>query len=273
MGGNGDRGLPLGLMRRLLVVVLCAAAVIAFAPAAVAAPDDGLPDLWSGSWEAALMPEETPLGTLTWRPVSYAEGIAYVGKHFGGRAFDGCPADGRTRFFRGKYHVGGDLIACTSGEAANTLVGRFDGNDILRSGSFTVTMTEEDGVPEFLGQYFEDDGITVDWCGDFLAGTTPLPVTDTAAPLVDLGRATRSGRVATVRLRAYDQSAAVRVEVQIRRAGRIVARTTVTARGDGTLRLISLRLPVGIRGPLVAVVRARDAAGNATPWSTARLRV
>jgi len=273
MGGRGDRGLPFGAMRRLLVVVSCVAAVLAFAPAALATPDDGLPDIWSGSWEAELMPEETPLGTLTWRPISYAEGVAYVGKHFGGRAFEGCPADGRSRFFRGKYQVGGDLIACTSGEAANTLVGRFDGNDILRSGSFTVTMVEFGDEAEFLGQYFEDDGIAVDWCGDFLAGTTPLPVADTAAPLVDLGRATRVGRVATVRLRAYDQSAAVRVEVQIRRAGRVVARTTVTARGDGTLRRISLRLPLGLRGPLVAVVRVRDAAGNAAPWSTARLRV
>ena len=179
MGGRGDRGLPFGAMRRLLVVVSCVAAVLAFAPAALATPDDGLPDIWSGSWEAELMPEETPLGTLTWRPISYAEGVAYVGKHFGGRAFEGCPADGRSRFFRGRYQVGGDLIACTSGEAANTLVGRFDGNDILRSGSFTVTMVEFGDEAEFLGQYFEDDGITVDWCGDFLAGTTPLPVADT----------------------------------------------------------------------------------------------
>ena len=259
-------------MRRLLVAACCAAAALAFAPAGLASPDDGLPDLWSGSWEAALMPEETPLGTLTWRPISYAEGMAYVGKHFGGRAFEGCPADGRTRFFRGKYQVGGDLIACTAGEAANTIVGRFDGNDILRSGSFTVTMAEEDGVPEFLGQYFEDDGVTVDWCGDFLAGTTPLPAVDTAAPMLELGRATRAGRVATIRVRAYDQSATVRVEVQLRRAGRIVARTTATARADGTLKLARLRLPAGVRGPLTAVVRARDAAGNTTSWTTARLR-
>jgi hypothetical protein len=258
-------------MRRLLVAC-CAAAALALAPAGLASPDDGLPDLWSGSWDAALMPEETPLGTLTWRPVSYAEGIAYVGKHFGGRAFEGCPADGRTRFFRGKYQVGGDLIACTSGEAANTLVGRFDGNDILRSGSFTVTMAEEDGVPEFLGQYFEDDGLTVDWCGDFLAGTTPRPFVDTAAPMLELGRATRAGRIATVRVRAYDQSATVRVEVHLRRAGKVVARTVASVRGDGTPKLTRLRLPAGLRGPLTAVVRARDAAGNTTAWTTARLR-
>ena len=273
VGANCFTGLPLRAMRRLLVTAVLAAVALTFASAGSAAsPDDGLPDIWSGSWEAALMPEETPLGTLTWRQVSYAEGAAYIGKSFGGKTFEGCPADGRTRFFRGKYQIGGDLIACTVGEDAQTIVGRFNGNDILRSGSFTVTMVEFGDEAEFLGQYFEDGGLTVDWCGDFRAGTTPLPVVDTAAPMLELGRATRSGRVASVRLRAYDQSAAVRAEVQLRRAGRTIARATVTLRGDGTLKLTRLRVPGTLRGAFTVAARARDAAGNATAWTSARLR-
>jgi hypothetical protein len=273
MGANRFPGLPLRAMRGLLVTALLAAVALTFASAGSAAsPDDGLPDIWSGSWEAALMPDEVPLGTLTWRPVSYAEGAAYVGRSFGGKTFEGCPADGRTRFFRGKYHVGGDLIACTVGADAKTIVGRFNGNDILRSGSFSVTMVEFGDEAEFLGQYFEDDGLTVDWCGDFKVGTIPLPATDTAAPMLELGRATRTGRVATVRLRAYDQTAAVRTEVQLRRSGKTVARATLTLRGDGTLKLTRLRVPGPLRGAFTVAVRARDAAGNATAWTSARLR-
>ena len=273
MGVTRIPGLPLRAMRRLLVIAMLAAAALTFASAGSAAsPDDGLPDIWSGSWEAALMPEETPLGTLTWRQISYAEGAAYVGKSFGGKTFEGCPADGRTRFFRGKYHVGGDLIACTVGEDAKTIVGRFNGNDILRSGSFTVTMVEFGDEAEFLGQYFEDGGLTVDWCGDFTVGTVPLPATDTAAPMLELGRATRAGRIASVRLRAYDQSAAVRADVQLRRAGKTIVRATVMLRGDGTLKLTRLRVPGTLRGAFTVAVRARDAAGNATAWTSARLR-
>jgi hypothetical protein len=262
-------------MRRSLVLAVCAAVALAVVPGGSAAsPDDGLPDLWTGSWVAELMPDETPLGTLTWRPISYDEGIAYVGKHFGGKMFEGCPADGRTRFFRGKYHVGGDLIGCTHGEDAKTLVGRFDGNDILRSGSFTITMQDavSGEAPEFLGQYFEDGGITTDWCGDFEAGTRPQALGDTASPILDSLLARRAGRTATVRFRTYDESATVRVEVEIRRGARVVAKGTVAARGSGALKAATLRLPAGLRGELTAWVRARDASGNATGWTRVRLR-
>jgi hypothetical protein len=255
-----------------LVLVIAAGLALAVAPGAGAAasPDDGLRDIWTGSWEAELMPGETPLGTLTWRPVSYEEGSAYVGKSFGGKVFEGCPADGRTRFFRGKYQVGGDLIACTVGADASTIVGRFDGNDILRSGSFTVTMVEEGAEAEFEGQYFEDGGLTVDWCGDFLERAAPLVAADTAAPMLELARASREGRVATLRVRAYDESA-VRVEATARRGGRVVARTSAAARGDGAATTLRLRLPAMLRGTTVWV-RARDARGNATAWTAARLR-
>ncbi len=198
---------------------------------------------------------------------------AYLGRTFGGRAFEGCPADGRTRFFRGKYHVGGDLIGCTVGNDARTLVGRFNGNELLRSGSFTITLIREGDEPLFFGQYFEDHGVTTDWCGVLEAGSRPPDVTrDTAAPLVDVLTARRVGRTATVRFRTYDE-AAVRVEVQVRRAGRVVARTVVTGKGDGALRTARLRLPAGLRGPLTVSVRARDAVGNVAGWTTARLRL
>jgi hypothetical protein len=266
--------LPFSQMRRTLLLVLCAAAALVLVPGGSAAsPDDGLPDLWSGAWPAQLMPGATPLGTLTWRAISYEEGRAYIGKSFGGLPFEGCPADGRTRFFRGKYHVGGDLIGCTVGEEGRTLVGRFDGNDILQSGSFTVTLIRDGAEPLFFGQYFEDNGITTDWCGVLEAGSRPPTATDTAAPIVDLLTARRSGRTATVRFRAYDEAATVRVEVQVRRAGRLVARTIVTAGGTGALRIAKLRLPAGVRGPLTVSLRARDTLGNATAWTSARLRL
>jgi hypothetical protein len=260
-------------MHRTLVLALCAAAVLALAPGgSAAAPDAGLPDRWSGAWPAQLMPGAVALGTLTWRPITYEEGSAYIGKSFGGELFEGCPADGRTRFFRGKYHVGGDLVGCTVGEDARTLVGRFNGNETLSSGSFTITLIREGDEPLFFGQYFEDHGVTTDWCGVLEAGSRPSAVTDTAAPLVDVLTAQRAGRTATVRFRAYDEAATLRVEVQVRRAGRIVARNAVTARGNGAPRTTRLRLPAGLRGSLTVWVRVRDAAGNATAWTGTRLR-
>jgi hypothetical protein len=260
-------------MRRTLLLVLCAAVALAIVPAGGASPDDGLADKWSGAWPAQLMPDAVPLGTLAWRPITYEEGMAYVGKHFGGRTFEGCPADGRTRFFRGEYHAGGDLIGCTVGEDAMTLVGRFDGNDILRSGSFTISLIREGDVPLFFGQYFEDDGVTTDWCGTLEPGSRrPETFGDTAAPQLDGLAARRAGGTATVRFRAYDQSATVRVEVQIRRGARVVAKGTVTARGSGAFKAATLRLPAGLRAELTAWVRARDASGNATGWTRARLR-
>jgi hypothetical protein len=265
--------LPFRQMRRTLLLVLGIGMALALAPAGnAAAPDAGLPDRWSGAWPAQLMPDAVALGTLTWRSISYEEGNAYLGKAFGGLPFEGCPADGRTRFFRGKYHVGGDLIGCTVGDDARTLVGRFNGNEQLRSGSFTITLVHEGAKPLFFGQYFEDHGVTTDWCGTLEPGSRPPAVTDTAAPLVDVLTVRRTGRTATVRFRAYDETATVRVEVQVRRAGRVVARTTVTARGDGTIRTAKLRLPVGVRGALTVSVRARDTGGNATGWTTHRLR-
>ena len=104
---------------RLALVVSLVVLAGAIMPATLGAAPRGagpaIPDQWSGEWPAQLMETggNVPLGTLTWRPIRYEDGIALAGKNFGGRPFLGCPADGNTRFFRGRYVQGGNLIGCT----------------------------------------------------------------------------------------------------------------------------------------------------------------
>ena len=81
----------------------------------------------------------------------------------------------------------------------------------------------------------------------------------------------RSGRTATVRFQAWDESATLRVDVQVRRGTRVLAKTVVTARGTGTVKTARLRLPLRTTGALTVWVRARDTSGNATAWTRARL--
>ncbi len=54
-GGTLTGWLRFGPMRRLLPIA-AAAASLALAPGAAASPDDGLRDIWTGSWDAELMP-------------------------------------------------------------------------------------------------------------------------------------------------------------------------------------------------------------------------
>ena len=75
---------------------------------------------------------------LTWRSIRESEGRAMVGLNFGGRPFE-CGEAGPSNFFRGHYADGGDLVACTTGADGRTLVGRFNGNETFKSGSFEVT--------------------------------------------------------------------------------------------------------------------------------------
>ena len=200
-------------MRRTLVLVLCAAAALALAPAGnAAAPDDGLPDRWSGAWPAQLMPDAMQLGTLTWRPITYEEGRAYLGRAFGGLAFEGCPADGGRGSSAASTTSAATSSAARSANDARTLVGRFNGNETLRSGSFTITLIREGDEPLFFGQYFEDHGVTTDWCGVLEAGSRPPEVTatrrrrsSTCSPPGGSGEPRRA-------LPAYDE-AEVRVEV------------------------------------------------------------
>ena len=160
----------------------------------------------------------TPLGTLTWKPIRYEDGMAVVGKNFGGEAFKGCPDDGRTRFFRGHYMEGGDLIACTRGEDTKELVGRFNGREDFRSGSFVVKMLT-DGF--FLGKYDEDGGITTKWCGNLkdrlvLSSSGGAPV-DTAAPSLRFRAPAhaRPGTKVQLTLAARDNSKTTSVDISV----------------------------------------------------------
>ena len=168
----------------LALAVLLTAAIL---PASASSAASAAPlDVWTGSWPAQLMPSKEPLGLLTWREIRESEGRAMVGLNFGGRPFE-CPETGPSRFFRGHYVDGGDLVACTTGADGRTLVGRFNGNETFKSGSFDVRIISE--TPRiFFGKYVEDDGITTDWCG--VLGTKGALTPET----VDIAGARRSVR-------------------------------------------------------------------------------
>jgi len=149
---------------RLIPVLLVAAAIVPAASAGSSRSRDAMPDLWSGIWPAQLMDTGQALGTVTWRQVGEEQGRASIGQPFGGQPFTGCDA-GPALFFRGSYDIGGDLIGCTVGADARTLVGRFNGREDFRSGSFVIRIAP-DNPNEFEGVYYEDDGVTLVWCGE-----------------------------------------------------------------------------------------------------------
>ncbi len=249
----------------------------------VAAPSASLsiPDEWSGEWPAQLMEKEgnTPLGTLVWRAIRYEEGMAMVGRNFGGRVFTGCPTDGNTRFFRGRYVQGGKLIACTRGVDGTELVGRFDGNESFRSGGFTIDITGR-SPSFFIGDYVEDDGVTVDWCG-VRARVIALPdrpdgTADFTAPTVVVRAAkARGGGVARLRFSVRDASPTVRVDLSVIAGGKALANLSVpAAKADGSLHTRTWRIPAKARGKKLRVCAAAlDRAGNVGARSCASLTV
>jgi hypothetical protein len=240
-----------------------------------------IPDEWSGEWPAQLMEKEgnVPLGTLVWRAIRYEEGMALVGKNFGGRAFAGCPTDGNTRFFRGRYVQGGKLIACTRGADGTELVGRFDGNESFRSGGFTISITGR--TPSFfIGDYVEDAGVTVDWCGVRTRIITlpdgPEGTVDFTAPTVVMRAAkAQAGGLATLRFSVRDSSPAVRVDLSVIAGGKALANLSLpAAKADGTLHTRTWRVPANARGKKLRVCAAAlDRAGNVSARSCARLTV
>lgn len=270
-----------GLLLALLVLAITGVIVPAAAGARAATPGDaGLPDLWTGIWPAQLMNDDgtaTPLGTLTWKPIRYEDGMATLGKSFGGQPFTGCPDDGRTRFFRGHYMEGGDLIACTRGEDTKELVGRFNGREDFRSGSFVVRMISN-GF--FLGKYDEDGGITTKWCGDlkerlvFSSGAGE-PV-DTAAPTLRFRSPARVQAGATLRLTlaARDNGRAASVDLSMLKGRKALSRLNgVAVRTDGTAKVVSWRVPRTAKGTLRVCAAAFDRAGNASSRRCVRLAV
>jgi hypothetical protein len=220
-----------------------------------------------------------PLGTLVWRAIRYEEGMARIGTTVGGRPFTGCPTDGNTRFFRGRYVQGGTLIACTRGRAGTELVGRFDGNESFRSGSFTIRITGQ-SPSFFFGEYVEDDGITVDWCGlrerTILLPETPDGTVDYTAPIVTM-RPTKArvGSLATLRFTVRDASPTVRVDLSVIAGGKALANLSLAAaKADGSVRAKTWRVPAAARGKKLRVCAAAlDRAGNVGGRSCARLTV
>ena len=271
--------------RRLLLAVLAVALMGTIVPAATGGgastpTDAGLPDLWSGIWPAQLMEDggnATPLGTLTWKPIRYEDGLALMGKNFGGQPFTGCPDDGRSRFFRGHYVEGGDLVACTRGEDTKELVGRFNGREDFRSGSFVVNMLS-DGF--FFGRYDEDGGITTKWCGTlkqrlvFASGGGET--VDTSAPTLRFGSVARvrAGTVARLTLATRDDSKATSVDLSMLRGAKALGRRNgiAVAPNDGA-RVVRWRVPRSAKGTLRICAAAFDHAGNASSRRCVRLTV
>jgi hypothetical protein len=247
---------------------------------AASAGDSGLPDLWSGIWPAQLMDEgggATPLGTLTWKAIRYEDGAAVMGKNFGGQPFTGCPDDGRTRFFRGHYVEGGDLIACTRGEDTKELVGRFNGREDFRSGSFVVKMLT---TGFFLGRYDEDGGITTKWCGAlkqrFTFSASGSGLVDTTAPTLRFGAPARAkvGAPVLLTVEARDNSTAASVDISVLKGAKALTRmNAVGLRPNGAAKVISWRVPRAAKGKLRICAAAFDRAGNASNRKCVRLTV
>jgi hypothetical protein len=268
-----SRALRVPWAGRLALVASLVAVTGVIMPVApfAAPPGDAIPDEWSGEWPAQLMEKTgpTPLGTLVWREIRYEEGLALVGKDFGGKPFTGCPADGKTRFFRGRYVQGGSLIGCTRGADGTELVGRFDGNETFRSSDFTIRITGRD-PSFFFGEYVEDDGgLTVDWCG-LRTRIIKLPDKPTG---VDYVAPRVSMRGAKVRFSVRDASPTVRVDLTVIAGAKALANLSLpTAKADGRVYTRAWRVPAAARGKKLRVCAAAlDRAGNVSGRSCARL--
>src|SRR6266496_513803 len=193
-------------MRKITILSIVVLGLLAAAPAQAA-----IPDLYSGSWPAKLMPANEALGTITWVPVSEAWGRGVLNQPWGGAPFTNCPSQGQTRFFLGRYGTGGKLIACTIGADGRELHGRYDGaGGEFRPGSFDVSLVTPPQAEdrEFEGVYIEDGGITTDWCGELIPSTRPDVLAPQVRALPSFGR---SGKAVRLRFSASDDHSVVRV--------------------------------------------------------------
>jgi hypothetical protein len=262
----------------LLVGLLVALGVCgASAPAAVpaAAPPgavNGIPDVYSGSWPAQLMPSREALGTITWVPISSEWGRNMLGSYWGGSPFTNCPPAGQTRFFIGRYDSGGQLLACTVGADGRTLHGRYDGaGGEFRPGSFDVTIVRE-SPRIFFGKYVEDGGITTDWCGQLLPETTPDFVAPSVTAYASSGRA---GHAVPLRFSASDDRGEVRVRLTIARRGaaKTIGSVASSLRTFAARASLVWRAPRRLHGTFTFCVRAWDAYGNASARSCSTVRI
>jgi hypothetical protein len=256
-------------MRKITVLFILAVGLLAAAPAQA-----GIPDLYSGSWPAKLMPSNEALGTITWVPVSEEWGRGVLNQPWGGAPFTNCPAKGQTRFFLGRYGTGGRLIACTVGADGRELHGRYDGaGGEFRPGSFDVSIVTDPGDKgqEFEGVYVEDGGITTDWCGELIPSSRP----DVEAPHVTaLKSFGRSGEPVRLRFAASDDRRQVRVQLIVKRAGKVVGTvTTALRRVNGQPTSAWWRPRRRLRGTFVLLARAWDLYGNASARSVSTVRL
>lgn len=260
---------------RTLVALATAALTLAIVPSGGAARNQSVADFWSGTWPAFLMENgqiTDPLGTLTWRQIRREEGAAMVGHVFGGKVFEGCSTtDPSTLFFRGSYVEGGDLIACTTNADGKTIVGRFNGREDFMSGSFEVSIIRDDDKRVFAGKYFEDQGITTDWCGSLEARTAtapPNPPEDLEAPVsTALASSGKAGTAVRLRFRVSEPAV---VTLTVRRGTRVVATMSRSVpAGAGAASWRASRKPGLLSFSVVAV----DAAGNTGRASKAPLRL
>ena len=262
---------PQPAARTRIAIAVAAVLIAAILPAGASSAASALPaDVWTGSWPSQLMPSQEPLGTLNWRQIREEEGRALIGTNFGGLPFE-CDEAGPSIFFRGHYVEGGDLIACTVGDG-RTLMGRFNGREDFRSGSFVVRIIR-DAPRLFFGKYFEDDGVVTDWCG--LLGTAgPLTpeVVDIADPVVRaLAWKGRAGATVPLRASVTDNAGAATLKLTVSRGTRVVHAATVpAAKGTVTTRW---RAPKGLRGTFTLCAVATDAAGNESRRNCATVRL
>ena len=278
---SSSAALRFGLVRTLLALAI-ATLTLAIVPSALATPaaatrtSQSVADFWSGTWPAFLMENGVvtdPLGTLRWRQIRREEGAAQVGHVFGGKILEGCSTtDPSTLFFRGSYVEGGDLIACTTSADGKTIVGRFNGREDFMSGSFEVSIVRDDDKRVFAGKYFEDQGITTDWCGSLESRSPvtspPNPPEDLEAPTsTALASAGKAGTAVKLRFRVSEPAV---VTLTVRRGTRVVGRMTRSVAGG--LAAAAWRAPRK-PGLLSFTVVAVDAAGNTGRASRATLRL
>jgi len=256
-------------MRKLTVAFIVSLGLLAAAPAQAA-----IPDLYSGSWPAKLMPSNEALGTITWVPVSEEWGRGVLNQPWGGAPFTNCPGKGQTRFFLGRYGTGGKLIACTVGVDGKRLHGRYDGNGgEFRPGSFDVSIVTDpnDDEQEFEGVYVEDGGITTDWCGELVASTRPDVLSPQVSVLPSFGR---SGQPVRLRFSASDDRKVVRVQLAVKRGSKVVGTVRSAMRHvTGQPSFVLWRPRKHLIGTFLVCARAWDRYGNESARSCSRLRL
>jgi hypothetical protein len=256
-------------MRKLTIAFIVSLALLAAAPAQA-----GIPDLYSGSWPAKLMPSNDALGTITWVPVAEQWGRGVLNQPWGGAPFTNCPGKGQTRFFLGRYGTGGKLIACTVGADGKRLHGRYDGNGgEFRPGSFDVSIVTDpnDEEQEFEGVYVEDGGITTDWCGELIASSRP----DVQSPHVSVLPSFGSpGKPVRLRFSASDDRNVVRVELTVRHGRKVVGSTSSPMRRvSGAPSFVLWHPRKRLTGTFSLCARAWDRYGNASARSCSTLRL